>query len=265
MALQPGEANLPKMPHTAHRTTLKSYSAYDLPIVEALIHYFHAAAGYPVRSTWLKAISAGNYSSFSGLTLANAANYFPSATATIMGHLVQKREGFRSTKPKLTATSSQEPKLPQVRSNERHIQVTPISKFYTDDTVCFPIHARSGNQYIMIAYHCNANLILAEPFSSRKDTHRLLSYNKIMQRLTDNKLLVDLQILDNKAIVEYKRSIKTKCNANYQLVPPNTHRSNAAECSIRTFKAHFLSILSSVAPGFPRNLRIFYCHKLNSL
>ena len=171
IALQPGESNLPKMPHTAHRTTLEAYIAYDLPSVKALICYFHASAGYPVRSTWLKAISAGNYSSWTGLTLANATNYCPSATATIMGHLAHKRQGVRSTKTKLTATSSPEPKLPQVRSNELHIQVTPISKLYTDDTGRFPIHARSGNQYIMIAYHCDTNLILAGPFSSRKDTH----------------------------------------------------------------------------------------------
>ena len=77
--------------------------------------------------------------------------------------------------------------------------MTPISKLYTGDTGRFPIHARSGNQYIMIAYHCDANLILAEPFSSRKDTHQLLAYEKIMQRLTDNKLSVNLQILDNEA------------------------------------------------------------------
>ena len=78
--------------------------------------------------------------------------------------------------------------------------MTPISKLYIDDTGQFPIHARSGNQYIMIAYHCDANLILVEPFSSIKDTHRLLAYNKIMERLTDNKILVDIQILDNGAI-----------------------------------------------------------------
>ena len=51
IALQPGESNLPNMPHDANRTTLKAYSAYDLPISRALIRYFHAAAGYPVRST----------------------------------------------------------------------------------------------------------------------------------------------------------------------------------------------------------------------
>ena len=79
---------------------------------------------------------------------------------------------------------------------------------YTDDTGRFQVHARSGNRYIMIAYHCDANLILADPFSSRKDTHRLLVYNKIMQGLTDNKLSVNLQILDNEASEAYKRSIK---------------------------------------------------------
>ena len=75
-----------------------------------------------------------------------------------------------------------------------------------------------------------------------------------MQRLTDNKLLVDLQILDNKASAEYKQAIKTKWNANYQLLHPNTHRRNASERAIRTFKAHLISILSSVAPDLPRNL-----------
>ena len=85
-----------------------------------------------------------------------------------------------------------------------------------------------------------------------KDTHRLLAYDKIMQRLSNNKLIVDIQILDNKASAEYKRDITKKWNDNYQLVPPNTHRSNAAECAIREFKAHFLSILAGFAPYFPQ-------------
>ena len=48
------------MPNTANMATLEAYSAYAFPRVEALIRYFHAAEGYPVRSTWLTAISAGN-------------------------------------------------------------------------------------------------------------------------------------------------------------------------------------------------------------
>ena len=45
---------------------------YDLPIMEALVRYMHAAAGLPVRSTWLKAIKNGNFNSWPGLTYNNA-------------------------------------------------------------------------------------------------------------------------------------------------------------------------------------------------
>ena len=162
------------MPYNADKTTLNAYSAYDLPSVKALIRYFHAAAGYPVRSTWLKAIGSVNYSTWPGLTLANATKYFPTSTATLMGHLVQKRQGVRSTKMK-TPPSSQQHILPQVESNEIHVFVNSISKLYTDDTGRFPVHAHSGNRYIMMTYHCDANLILAEPLSSRKDAHRLVA------------------------------------------------------------------------------------------
>ena len=58
--LQPGEANLARIHHTANLAILEAYSAYNLPIFAALIRYFHATAGYPVRSKWLTAISAGN-------------------------------------------------------------------------------------------------------------------------------------------------------------------------------------------------------------
>ena len=60
------------MPYGSDKKTLKVYRAYDLPSVAALIRYLDAAAGYPVRSTWLKAIGSGNYSTWMGLTLANA-------------------------------------------------------------------------------------------------------------------------------------------------------------------------------------------------
>ena len=60
----------------------------------------------------------------------------------------------------------------------------------------------------MIAYHCDTNVILAVTFKSRKDTHRLLAYNKIMQRRRDHELTVYIQILDNEASTEYRRVIK---------------------------------------------------------
>ena len=88
ISLQPDETTLPSMTYDANKTTLKAYSAYNLPSVRALIRYFHAAAGYSVRSTWLKSIGYGNCSTWPGLTLANATKYCPTATATLMGQLV---------------------------------------------------------------------------------------------------------------------------------------------------------------------------------
>ena len=139
-----------------------------------------------------------------------------------MGHLVQKHQGVISTKPKPTTARSPEDPIPRIRSNELFLQVTPIIKLYTDDTGRFPIHSRSGNQYIMIAYHCNANLMLAVPFKSGKDTHCLLAYDKIMQRLRDHELTVDLKILYNEAITEYKRFIKKNGTITINMFP-QTH------------------------------------------
>ena len=124
-----------------------------------------------------------------------------------MGHLVQKRQGVRSTNTNPQPPSSPEEPMPQVQYNELFLQVTPISKFYTDDTGRFPVHACSVHQCIMITYHCDKNLILAVTFKTRKDTHRLKSYNKIIQRLSNHNMTVDLQIIENEASVEYKRVI----------------------------------------------------------
>ena len=65
-----------------------------------MVKYFYAADGYPVRSTLIKAIKAGNYESWPGLTYNDAGRYCPSADETIKGHMVQTRRDVRSTKPK---------------------------------------------------------------------------------------------------------------------------------------------------------------------
>ena len=58
-----------------------------------------------------------------------------------------------------------------------------------------------------------------------------------------------LNIMDNEASTAMKRYIKN-ANVNYQLVEPNNHRVNAAECAICMFKNYFLAGLSSVHTNF---------------
>ena len=222
------------MPHSADHTNLKAYSAYDLPSVEALVRYFHAAAGFPVRTTWLNAIKVGNSRTWPGLILADATAYYPSAYETIKGHIVQSRQGARSTKPKIPQrqipdTSPEEAPLPTTSSRELNMNTVHISKLYTDDTGKFPIKERSGNQYLMVAYHCYSNAILVAPFKTRKYKHRLEAYKSIITRLRKNGMSVNLKILDNEARSKFKHLITEDLGIKYQLVPPDIHRRNAAE------------------------------------
>ena len=107
--------------------------------------------------------------------------------------------------------------------NELHVNIIHQSKLYTDDTGRFPTRARSGNQYIMVAYH-SSNVILVTPFAPQKDKHWMAAYNTIMQRLKDKNLLVDLHILDNECRKEYKVTTRDNWGVNYQLSSPDIHR-----------------------------------------
>jgi len=234
-------------------TTPLALNAHDLPSVGALVHYLHAAAGFPVKSTWLAAIKSGNYASWPGLTYANASKHCPNSDETIKGHLTQVRQGIRSTKPKPPPQPPQ-PAPPATPSKELHIWTEPISKLFTDDMGRFPVRSRSGNQYIMLAYHCDSNAILVEPFQSRADRHRIPAYTRLMSRLQARGHTVDHQVLDNECSAEYIRTITEDWKATYQLVPPNVHRRNLAERAIQTFKAHFLSILAGLSKAFPNYL-----------
>jgi hypothetical protein len=126
-----------------------------------------------------------------------------------------------------------------------------LSKLFTNDTCRFPVRARSGNQYVMIAFHADGNLILQQAFKTKSDCHHIAAYNSIMTCLAARGLSVDLQILDNKASLAYKESLTFKWNAKFQLIPLDMHHRNQAERAIRTFKDHFLAILADVDAAFP--------------
>ena len=96
ISLLPNEDDYPVI-NKSEQTMIEVYIAYDIPSVSALVSYFHEAAEYTVRSTWLNAIKSGNYASWPGLTYNNASRYCHSADKTIKGHTVQNRQEVRST------------------------------------------------------------------------------------------------------------------------------------------------------------------------
>ena len=108
----------------------------------ALVRYLHATAGFPVNSTWLGAIKAGNYSSWLGLTYASASKYCPLSVDSVKGHLTQSRQGVRSTKPKPGPDLDPVLRKQMTKTQELFIRTEPISKLYTDDMGRFPIRSR---------------------------------------------------------------------------------------------------------------------------
>ena len=91
----------PRRPSKKARQTLRqANSVYDLPSTEQAIRWMHAVCGYPVKSTWLKAIQAGNFIGWPLLTVRNIQKYFPETVETPKGHINQSRKNVRSTKQK---------------------------------------------------------------------------------------------------------------------------------------------------------------------
>ena len=63
----------------------------------------------------------------------------------------------------------------------------------------FLVRSQSGNNFLMISYHVDTNVILVDPFESYHDCHRLAAADRIMARLTKRGHGVDFQILDKNA------------------------------------------------------------------
>ena len=71
----------------------------DLPSMGALVGFYHACVGCPVKQTWLDAIKAGNFESLPGLTYSNEAQYCVDADKTTKCHLA--RSARMSAQPNL--------------------------------------------------------------------------------------------------------------------------------------------------------------------
>ena len=75
-------------------------NVYNLPSIPQSIAYLHAAAGFPPKDTWTKAIKHGNYNTWPGLTVEAVNRHFPESVETQKGHMKKQRQHVRSTKQK---------------------------------------------------------------------------------------------------------------------------------------------------------------------
>ena len=238
----------------AKKILRQANSVYDLPSTEQAIKWMHAVCGYPVKSTWLAAIEAGNYIGWPLLTARNVKKYYPETTETPKGHLNQTRKNVRSTKtPAKPLEVCDTSKLKGKKERDVYTKIYDVREtIFSDQTGQFPTRSLSGNKYIMVMVEIDSSGILVEPMKSRKDAEMIRAYQTLIQRLQRANITPKKHVLDN----EVSESMKELIRSQYQLelVPPGCHRRNAAEVAIRNFKAHFLSILAGVADDFPMQL-----------
>ena len=245
----------PRQPTKRAKAALQqANSVYDLPSTEQAIKWLHAVCGYPVKSTWLKAVKAGNYIGWPLLTEHNVRKYYPETTETPKGHLNQSRKNVRSTKPK----PFEEDHSNQLRGRKVKDIFTKVydvrDTVFTDQTGQFPTRSQAGNKYIMVMVEIDSSCILVEPIKNRKDAELTRAYEKLILRLKQAGVTPRKHVLDNEISNEMKKLITEKYHMEYELVPPGCHRRNAAEVAIRNFKAHFISIIAGVADDFPLSL-----------
>ena len=81
-------------------------NVYNLPSIKQTVKYLHAAAGFPVAETWIKAIKAGNYNTWPTITPEVVRRHFPELDETQKGHMKKQCQGVRSTRV-LTETTQE--------------------------------------------------------------------------------------------------------------------------------------------------------------
>ena len=206
-----------------------------------IVEFMHAACFSPTIDTLLKAVRSGFFKSWPGLTEDNIKKYLKPSIATLKGHMDQQRQNTNSTK-KIVALNLISAGFIDLKG-----------QIYTDQTGRFPVISRNGMQYLLVLYDHDTNAILVEPIKNRCAQEILRAYNKLYEYLKSKGYTPKLQRLDNEASNLLIQSLKQK-QIDFQLVPPNSHRRNAAERAIRTFKNHFIAGLCSVDPHFPLQL-----------
>jgi hypothetical protein len=68
-------------------------NASDLPSISQTVKYLHAAAGIPVKETWIKAIKAGNYNTRPTITLTTVRRHFPESDEMQKGNMKKQCQG----------------------------------------------------------------------------------------------------------------------------------------------------------------------------
>jgi hypothetical protein len=148
-----------------------------------------------------------------------------------------------------------EPYLDQgIKTRYAYAATIDTGQIYTDQTGRFPVVSSKGNKYIIILYDYDRNVILAQPIKDRTAPELLRAFQVLEQELVARGLTPKLMELDNEASKLLKTFLHQQ-NITFKLIPPYSHRRNAAERAIRSSKDQLIAGLCSTDKSFPMHLR----------
>jgi hypothetical protein len=165
---------------------------YELKTQPKLVRYYHAAAGFPTKPSWLKAIKNKQYPSWPGLTWEATNKHFPESEETSKSHGCKMRSGLQSTKTSATRDSNDNetneathPPCPHSKQKEAIMQTFNLNDeakrlMYTNQTGRLPKKSSRGNQYIMVLIEIDSNAVLVEAMKNQTAGKMIRAYQVLV-------------------------------------------------------------------------------------
>ena len=230
-----------------------------------LTNFLHAAYFSPVISTIIYAVKNNYVTTWPGLTQKLITKYLSKNIATAKGHINQEQKILQSTKNTdlyydyieiIRKTSSvwkanlldgvslaealqrgifddafPPPQTKNIKTNDVMYAIFDNKSGirYMDLTGWFSYQSIQLNNYLMISYNYDANVILVESLKNRQAASIVTSWTTINKKLAG--VQPNTYILDNECSGDLKTTLK-KNAIDFQRVPPSCHRLNTAERAI---------------------------------
>ena len=237
-------------------TAIRSDSAYDFVML------YHAIFGSPTPSTFYRAVR-NRWIDIKNLTAGKVFRNWPNSLATAQGHLMQTRQGLRSTQPK-GYDREKFNKKPVDESSPMYFDTTENTKeefhirtfsrkdaAFADATGRYPVISIEGFEYLLIFVY--KNYIHVEPLTDRSAASYVKAYTAGFTFFANRGHTIRDVVLDNETSAALEVLFREK-NIKFQYVPPGNKRSNRAERAIQTWRHHMLATLGTVNMQCPNNL-----------
>ena len=215
---------------------------------QEFVLFWHAAFGYPTKSSFIRNIKNGNIQ-IDNLTAETVRKHFVPSIFTAYGHLDATRSNIKSTKKQTKSGNNTNPEQPSIWIDVHK----STGRLHTDQTGQLPVLGRNNEKYIAIYFDESTNYIHTETLNSDSGIDILAATKRAIQFFTTHGSPTVHLRLDNK-LSSHVRQYLSKEQINIELTPVGQHRRNKAERAIRTFKNHFVATLAGVDKECPLEL-----------